>query len=267
MDILKKLSISYIFIALLLYTFTYYLRAKRFAVFFPGIKTVDLAAVMAVHTFFNNILPFRSGEASFPIILKKLFNIDGVISSAALVVVRLFDLLSLSIIFTLVTLGVAVEDRRFLAVSLFLSGTILLIMVAGFKFLKILKKRFSFASTLFFFFSEFKSVKNFGLVFLYSLLSWLTKFAAFYFVMKAGSLKFNFFQTTFAATFGELTTVLPLHSIGGFGTYEAGLVGGFALLGFKGGYALTVAFYFHLLLLLMSGILALIGWIYLSRRV
>ena len=265
--IVRELSLPFLALSLLLYTLTYYFRAKRFTVFFPQIETKDLAAVMAVHTFFNNLLPFRSGEASFPIILKKLFGVEGVISSAALVVARLFDLLSLSILFTLATFGVAAANRKFLAVSLILTGAILLTLAAGFKLLKFLKKRFGFASALFFFFSEFKSARNLLMVFLYSLLNWLTKFTAFYLIMRAGNLKFNFFQTTFAATFGELTTVLPIHSIGGFGTYEAGLVGGFALLGFKGSYALTVAFYFHLLLFVMSGLLAFTGWLYLSRRI
>lgn len=264
--IVGELSLPYLIASLLLYTFTYYFRAKRFTLFFPQIKTKDLAAVMAVHTFFNNLLPFRSGEASFPIILKKLFGVEGIISSAALIVARLFDLLSLAIIFTVATLGVAAGNKTFLIVSLFLAATIVVTLIAGFKLLKFLKRKFGFAAALFFFFSEFNSAKNLLLVFLYSLLNWLTKFTAFYFIIRAGNLNFNFFQTTFAATFGELTTVLPIHSIGGFGTYEAGLVGGFALLGFKGSYALTVAFYFHLLLFTMSGLLALIGWLYLSRR-
>ncbi len=264
--ILRELSLPFLALSLLLYTFTYYFRAKRFTVFFPNIDTKDLAAVMAVHTFFNNLLPFRSGEASFPIILKKLFGVEGVISSAALVVARLFDLLSLSILFTAATLGVSLNNRKFLWVSILVGVFIILVLILGFKLLKFLKKRFGFAAALFFFFTEFKSVRNLFLVFLYSLLNWTTKFTAFYFIMKAGKLKLNFFESTFAATFGELTTVLPIHSIGGFGTYEAGLVGGFALLGFKGSYALTVAFYFHLLLFVMSGLLALTGWIYLSRR-
>lgn len=264
--IFRELSLPFIITSLFLYTLTYYFRAKRFTVFFPKIEIKDLSAVMAVHTFFNNLLPFRSGEASFPIILKKLFGIEGVISSAALIVARLFDLLSLSILFTAATFGVSVNNRKFLWISVLLGIFIVLVLILGFKLLKILKKRFGFASALFFFFTEFKSTKKILLVFLYSLLNWITKFTAFYFIIKAGNLKLNFFESTFAATFGELTTVLPIHSIGGFGTYEAGLVGGFALLGFKGSYALTVAFYFHLLLFTMSGLLALIGWFYLSRR-
>ena len=265
--ILRELSPFYLLVSLILYTITYYFRAKRFTLFFPQIKTKDLAAVMAVHTFFNNLLPLRSGEASFPIILKKLFGVEGVISSAALVVARLFDLLSLSFLFTIATFGVSVNNREFLWVSILLSIFIVLVLILGFKLLKVLKRRFGFASALFFFFYEFKSARNLVFVFLYSFLNWFTKFTAFYFIMKAGRLNLNFFESTFAATFGELTTVLPIHSIGGFGTYEAGLVGGFALLGFKGSYALTVAFYFHLLLFTMSGLLALLGWVYLSRRI
>ena len=265
--ILRELSLPLLFLSLLLYTLTYYFRAKRFTLFFPQIRTKDLAAVMAVHTFFNNLLPFRSGEASFPIILRKLFGVEGIISSAALVVARLFDLLSLSILFTVATLGVSVNNRKFLWISLLLCIFIVLSLALGFKLLRVLKRRFGFASALFFFFTEFRSVRNLFLFFLYSLLNWLTKFTAFYLIMKAGRLNLNFFESTFAATFGELTTVLPIHSIGGFGTYEAGLVGGFALLGFKGSYALTVAFYFHLLLFTMSGLLALLGWVYLSRQI
>ena len=84
--------------------------------------------------------------------------------------------------------------------------------------------------------------------------------------MKAGNINLNFFETVFVSTFGEATTILPIHSFGGFGTYEAGLVGGFSLIGIKASFALTVAFYFHVLLLLMSGILAIVGWFYLSRK-
>lgn len=264
-QLLRELYIPFLVVSLSLYSLTYVLRALRFTVFFPRIKPLELCAVLTVHTFFNNLLPFRSGEASFPIILKKLFSVDPLISSASLVVVRLFDLLSLSLIFTVSLLSISLKEKKFLGVSLLLSALIVVTFVLGFKLLKKLKKRFSFASTLFFFLSEFKSFKNLLLVFAYSLLNWILKFTAFFFILKAGKLKLSYFQTVFAATFGEITTVLPIHSLGGFGTYEAGLVGGFALLGFKGSYALTVAFYFHLLLFLMSGILAVMGWTYLSH--
>ena len=265
-EILSVLYLPYLLLSLILYTFTYYFRAKRFTLFFPRIRTIDLSAVMAVHTFFNNLLPFRSGEASFPIILKKMFGVEGVISSAALLVVRLFDLLSLSLLFTLSTLFISLHERKLVFISLFLTFFILILLFLGFKFLKKLKVKFSTASLLFLFFSEFKSGRNLLLTFVYSIINWSLKFLSFYFILKAADLRINLFQTVFVATFGELTTVLPIHSIGGFGTYEAGLVGGFALLGMKGSYALTVAFYFHLLLFTMSALLAFVGWIYLLKE-
>ncbi len=265
-EILNRLFPIYLLLSLIIYISTYFLRAKRFTLFFPEIKTLDLSAVMAVHTFFNNLLPFRSGEASFPIILKKLFNVEGVISSATLLLVRLFDLLSLSILFTLSTVFISLQNKKLLLISVFLFFFILLIIFIGFKLLRKFKNRFSIAFTLFGFFSNFNSKRNLTLVFTYSILNWTFKFLSFFFILKAGGINISFPKTIFAATFGELTTVLPIHSIGGFGTYEAGLVGGFALLGLKGSYALTVAFYFHLLLFTMSGVLAFFGWIYLSGK-
>ncbi|SMO37819.1 hypothetical protein SAMN06269117_102106 [Balnearium lithotrophicum] len=265
-EILNCLSPIYLFLSLIIYISTYFLRAKRFTLFFPEIKTLDLSAVMAVHTFFNNLLPFRSGEASFPIILKKLFSVEGVISSATLLLVRLFDLLSLSILFTLSTVFISFQNKKLLLISVFLFFFILLIIFIGFKLLRKFKNKFPIAFTLFSFFSNFNSKKNLTLVFTYSILNWTFKFLSFFFILKAGGINISFPKTIFVATFGELTTVLPIHSIGGFGTYEAGLVGGFALLGLKGSYALTVAFYFHLLLFTMSGVLAFFGWIYLSGK-
>ncbi len=265
-EILNRLSPIYLSLSLIIYIFTYFLRAKRFTLFFPEIKTLDLSAVMAVHTFFNNLLPFRSGEASFPIILKKLFSVEGVISSATLLVARLFDLLSLSILFALSTVFISFQNKKLLLISVFSFFSILLIIFIGFKLLRRFKNRFSITFTLFGFFSNFNSKRNLTLVFTYSILNWIFKFLSFFFILKAGGINISFPKTIFAATFGELTTVLPVHSIGGFGTYEVGLVGGFALLGLKGSYALTVAFYFHLLLFTMSGVLAFFGWIYLSKK-
>ncbi len=266
-ELLTSLHPFYLLLSLLFYLATYLFRAKRFTVMFSQISTADLTAVMCVHTFFNNVFPFRSGEASFPIILKKLFNVELSISSGALLFVRLLDLSSLSLLFLISTLFVAVGRRELLFIPLLALLTIFLFLFISLKVLKALRNRFAVIGALFYFFNRFISLKKLSLIGLYSLLTWLFKFVSFYFILKAAGVELNLFQTIFASTFGEITTVLPIHSIGGFGTYEAGLVGGFKLLGIKTSYALTVAFYFHLILLAMSGLLALFGWLYLTYRV
>jgi len=265
-EVLSSLNPFYLLFSLLFYLSTYLFRAKRFTVMFPRISTADLTAVMCVHTFFNNVFPFRSGEASFPLILKKLFGVELSISSGALLFARLLDLASLSILFLLSTLVVAAGRRELLLIPLLALIVISLLIFVALKLLKALRNRFTVIGALFYFFNQFISFKKLSLIALYSLLTWLFKFVSFYFILKAGGVGLDFFQTVFVSTFGEITTVLPIHSIGGFGTYEAGLVGGFKLMGIKTSYALTVAFYFHLILLFMSAILALLGWLYLHLR-
>jgi len=265
-EIVLSLRPEYLILSLLFYLSTYIFRALRFSVMFPNISVPELSAVMGVHTFFNNVLPFRSGEASFPIILKKLFGIDVAISSVALLLVRVLDVLSLSLLFSVSAFIVATQKRELLLIPLLTSLTLLGVLFIGTKLLKKLKDKFFIVGNIFSFIQGFISLSNLLLLFVFSLFTWLFKFFSFFFILKAGGVELSFFQTVFSSTFGELTSILPVHSVGGFGTYEAGLTGGFALLGIKTDQALTVAFYFHLVLLLMSVVLASLGWVFLSSR-
>lgn len=265
-EIVLSLRPEYLILSLLFYLSTYIFRALRFSVMFPNISVPELSAVMGIHTFFNNVLPFRSGEASFPIILKKLFGIDVAISSVALLLVRVLDVLSLSLLFSLSAFIVATQKTELLWIPLLISVALLGALLLGAKLLRKLKDKFSVVGNIFLFVQGFVSLNNFLRLSLFSLLTWLFKFVSFFFILKAGKVELSFFQTVFSSTFGELTSILPVHSVGGFGTYEAGLTGGFALLGIKTDQALTVAFYFHLVLLLMSAILASLSWIFLSSR-
>jgi uncharacterized membrane protein YbhN (UPF0104 family) len=67
-------------------------------------------------------------------------------------------------------------------------------------------------------------------------------------------------QAVLAALGGELTSVLPIHTPAGVGTYEAGLVAGMAYAQVAPGRALSAAVNVHLALLavaLLYGLLAL----------
>ncbi len=57
-------------------------------------------------------------------------------------------------------------------------------------------------------------------------------------------------------TFGELTSVLPIHSVGGFGTYEGGILTGLATAGVVPAAALAGAVSTHVLLLALSAVAA-----------
>ncbi len=261
-QIVRHFKSKFLIPSVLLYVLAYFFRAKRFNTMIKGISTRDMFAVMCVHTFFNNVMPFRSGEASFPIILKKIFSIDTPTSTASLVMARILDLITVSLLFLLSTTSCMSVKTAFYAIPI---ATIVILIGISFVVFRIIKKNEAKFKNLSSFIKTLGSIDVILKSSVYSMLIWLSKFAAFYMILTAGNLRFGFLKAIFACTFGELTTVLPIHSIGGFGTFEAGLTGGFALIGIDASKALAVAFYFHIILLSMSGTLALTGWLYLSR--
>jgi glycosyltransferase 2 family protein len=81
--------------ALALSPFVQYLRARRFAVLIggsvatPGLVLYRLASFLLL---FNYLLPFRLGEASFPVMARRMLGVGLVRSSGILAVVRAVDL-------------------------------------------------------------------------------------------------------------------------------------------------------------------------------
>jgi len=263
--IVENLNPHFVLISLILYSSTYIFRALRFKLFF-NIEISKMFSVMCVHTFFNNVLPFRSGESSFPIILKKLFEIPLTQSSTALLIARIFDLLTLAVLF-LISLTSLNAIRGWLVlfpVSLLLA--ILSLLLLSYRLLWKLRRKHSVLEALFSFVNSYVSGRNLLLTMIYSLTTWFLKFSSFFFILKAAGIDIDFLKTVFVSTFGEATTILPVHSIGGFGTYEGGLVGGFSLAGMDPKIALSISLYFHSTLLLMSFILSVAGWYFLSRH-
>ena len=51
---------------------------------------------------------------------------------------------------------------------------------------------------------------------------------------------------------GELSSVIPIHTPGGLGTYEASMLGTARLLGITGGWVLFAAVQLHLMILLST---------------
>ncbi|WJH39454.1 flippase-like domain-containing protein [Aliirhizobium terrae] len=81
--------------ALLALLATYVLRTWRIYDYFPketGGRFGTLLRLTQVHNLLNIMLPFRSGEASFPLLMKREFDLPLARGTAALFVMRLFDL-------------------------------------------------------------------------------------------------------------------------------------------------------------------------------
>jgi len=74
---------------------TYFVRAWRLYDYFPGETTgrlVELFHLAQVHNLLNIMLPFRSGETSFPLLMRSEFSVPLLHGTSALLVMRLLDL-------------------------------------------------------------------------------------------------------------------------------------------------------------------------------
>lgn len=258
---LRKAPGALLMVAFVFYVFTFVLRAFRWKLMLYEVPFGKLFSVVAIHTMANNLYPARTGELSFIYLLgglgrERLFSV--------LLLARFMDILCIGVIFSFSVLFLTVDKAYWLLfpLTVVFSAVLVAFLFVAEKFIP--ERGFLGGVKLFFLNTKeaLLSLKNYvPAVFAASLLIWIVKYIAFYFltlsVFKSFGLAVSFWQAVFGVSFSELTTVLPIHSVGGYGTFEAGWTGAYVILGFSRKVAVTSGFLFHTLLLLFSIILGL----------
>ena len=97
-ETIKTLRISSLIIAFLIYLLIYILRAVRFKKVSDLSNLKDTFSIVCIHNFLNNVLPFKSGELSYPLLIKNKFGIKASQSISDLLFLRFFDLISFCLI-------------------------------------------------------------------------------------------------------------------------------------------------------------------------
>jgi uncharacterized membrane protein YbhN (UPF0104 family) len=92
-------------------------------------------------------------------------------------------------------------------------------------------------------------------------IEWLINYAVFHVILLGIGLTPTFFDTVVSVTFASLASVLPINSVGNFGTQEAGWATGLILLGYSKEIAITSGFATHLLTLAYMLLLGGIAWL------
>lgn len=204
--------------------------------------------VMLQHNLLNNMLPMRTGEISFPVLMARHFNVPVVRSVPALFWFRLLDLH---------TLGACALVAAFawnipLMLVLLLAWMVLPVLLfwgsgrwqrllhdqPG-RIKGLLKKALA---------SLPQTPRAFWRAWAWTVITWVVKLGVFAWVLSlfmdvsgAGALM--------GAIAGDLTSVLPIHGVAGMGTYEAGVVAGLLPYGVTAQNALPAAVNLHLFLL------------------
>jgi uncharacterized membrane protein YbhN (UPF0104 family) len=259
-----SISLSGLALAIGLMLASYVLRAWRVADHF-AIRG-HFGAMLSLnlqHNLWNNLLPMRAGELSFPLLMKQQFGTDPGYALAGLFWIRLVDAQVLATL----ALGSLLWLAKIEALAL---GLVLFALIAPFVFWALRGRLAAWVATL----REGKARKflekilsglprdsaHFARGVLLTWANWLVKLAALAWVLR------QFIPITWSGAGlgvlgGEVTSVLPIHAPGGFGTYEAGMLAALLPQGLELATATTAAINTHLFLLgtsLVFGLLAIL---------
>jgi len=231
----QKLSLLTIVIAFFLLFLSYVIRATRiysYYTFSSRKEFVLCTKATLLHNFYNNFLPMRAGELSFPILLKQYFSISLPSSVGALLLFRILDLhvlISISL-FCIIFLFPAFTIAIVFAIIVWSISPFIL-----YKLKKPLERKLDNASS-----NKLSSILNKILVSLPETQRQLAIayfWTAFNWIIKLLVLSWIFLQfqplpmevALVSIIAGDLTSVLPIHGVAGAGTYEAGVLFGASL--------------------------------------
>lgn len=240
--------------AALLTMLTYWFRAIRLYDYFKADlkgRLGECLKIMLIHNMLNNLLPMRTGEISFPVLMQRHFGMRPMRSTSALLWFRILDLHTL-ILFGLLAIGL---HSLGIPVTILLTALWLSLPPALHAAGALMRRRIrpQSGSRLERLLIEVRDGlplewRDFIRAWMWTLVNWLVKLGIFAWVLMlfiAASPE----ASILAAIGGDLTSVLPIHGIAGAGTYEGGVVAALLPFGYDAGDALAAAINLHLFVL------------------
>jgi uncharacterized protein (TIRG00374 family) len=239
------------------------------------VAALQLLPEMFALSFLNNTLPSRSGELSFPYFMWRRHKIAVGESSAALIVVRIFDYMAVALLYIVCASAnlrrlTANATSAVWAVGLLLVVSLLLLTAApwlgqqaidslrwlarrlGLEQRRTARAILSVGQQAVDHFRRIRTVRAYAVTLGWSLLTWIGTFAWFAASMQGIGVGRPFGLVVVGATFASLAKAVPFITVGGFGAHEAGWTVGFSLVGMPVSLAIASGFAVNILTLLMS---------------
>jgi len=262
----SQLDVGAVATALLLFLLTYAVRAHRIFDYFRdsmrGRWLVGLR-LMVYHNALNNLLPMRSGELSFPLLMRRYFAVDYAHSLPALLWFRLLDLHVILLFGGIMFLGNRWHWAATSIVALLWLALPYMAFTArgalGAVVAKVPMRRVA-AILVKALDGLPRTQRTLWRSWLLTWLNWFVKLVVLAWVLMQ-FVEIDSVPALLGAIGGELTSVLPFHAPGGVGTYEAGIVAVLVPFGIAAKPALNAAVNAHLFVLgaaLASAALALL---------
>jgi glycosyltransferase 2 family protein len=289
-DTLANASLFYLGVCFFIYLLMGLIRAWRFKILLKKLLSFrDIFNITLFHNFMNNIIPFRMGELSYIYLIKKVKNGSYSKGISTLIIARVFDFLSLVLIFFIslffssgLMYGLKIELLLFICGGLVLITLLLTYflifkqryLLIFFNTIVILVSRFNKslsikiskeAKRLLKNFEEAKTKKEISLFFISSMLITILSFTFTFFMVLSVGYTVPYGVVVIASSLSILGSLLPIYGVAGFGTVEGVWVLVLSYFNFGLESAIVLSFSFHIIQLLFSALFGIFGWVNLRK--
>jgi uncharacterized membrane protein YbhN (UPF0104 family) len=240
--------------AVLVVFLSYGLRALRIYFYFREEMRgayLECLKLFLQHNVLNNLLPMRSGELSFPVLMSRYFRIAPVRSVPTLFWFRLLDLHSLLGVGLVLSLATTHTPLAIVALACWLPAPWVAYRLNN-QLLRYLRRRGGDGKLRSLLMKALDSLpqspRAFWVAWGWTLLNWVVKLAAFAWVLSS-FIEISPLGAWIGVIGGDLTSVLPVHGVAGVATYEAGVVAALLPFDIPADRALQAAINLHLFML------------------
>jgi uncharacterized protein (TIRG00374 family) len=278
------LNWAWLVIAFGVYLINYVMRTRRFQILLnlDRLPFYQLYGITNLYGMYLYLMPAKSGELSYPILLKNNLNVSLTTSTATLIAARYFDFATIALFLPPVLLFYWQQIPPWLQASGFVfSGLVVLAGVAA----RWLLRRSSpntrqqegveppwRARLIGIFQGLITSLRaidrrqSYWRLWLLTIGIWLSVQTNFYLIILSLGYQLSFFQVVLVSIIMVPMTLLPLQGFANLGTHEIGWVAAFTLFNQSQAVSLNVAVSSHIILLLFVLLLGAIGYLLTWRK-
>ncbi|MCA9935336.1 MAG: flippase-like domain-containing protein [Ardenticatenaceae bacterium] len=268
-DTFASLNWVWLLLALFVFLINYVLRTIRFQLllYSQHIPFYHLLSVISLYGMYNYLLPAKSGEISYPILLKQRLSIPLSESVSTLVVARFFDFAAIALFLPVVLILFWQDLPAWLTISSLIFSAIMYTATAAGRWLLRRTVTSSFVPTMAENGSWVAKLRHtlqnvlVGLRLIdekdcyWQLLSltigiWLCVYTNFFLIVLSMGYLMGYIQIIVVSIMMVPLTLLPFQGVANLGTHEVGWVTAFRLFGYSETAALNIAVGSHAILLL-----------------
>lgn len=283
---IKQTSFSIIIVSCLLLLLNYLFRTLRLHILLSKkIPFPHLYYITTIHNTFIQLLPFRLGEFSFFYFTSKTKKVDIMDAGIALVSARFFDIMivisSFFVSFFFLDNTISLPIPRLLILFILfiiLMGTLFILHAKKTQAILILllskrqEKKTLLTSLLIkgdqvlTHLHSFNSKKSLFFLVFFSLCIWTSYYALMYFLYLSSGISFGYMNFLFIVSTALLFALIPIQGIAGFGNVEISWSALLILFGIESTLALKTTVLVHVIGIIATLILGLVGLLLFSFR-